>query len=99
AAESPEWLAVLIETESRMRHDTDFVERFEAKAADSSPRIRDWFQEAQEAGTLRTDLPAVEIGRFVTSMINGPAIRVASGDAWDVEAMIQLVNDAIAPRG
>src|SRR4029077_1185295 len=34
--ESPEWLAVLIETESRMRHDEDFVQRFEAKAEDTA---------------------------------------------------------------
>ena len=43
AAESPEWLAVLIETESRLRHDEDFVRRFEAKAEDVGPRIREWF--------------------------------------------------------
>src|SRR6059058_567434 len=35
-AESPEWLAVLIETESRMRHDEDFVRRLEAKSARGS---------------------------------------------------------------
>src|SRR5436309_8599398 len=28
-AVNPEWLAVLIETESRLRHDEDFVRRFE----------------------------------------------------------------------
>ena len=37
AAESPEWLAVLIETEGRMRHDEDFVRRFEAKAGRRRP--------------------------------------------------------------
>src|SRR5918912_672171 len=45
--ENPEWLAVLIETESRMRHDEEFVRRFEAKAADAGPRIRDWFEQQQ----------------------------------------------------
>jgi AcrR family transcriptional regulator len=98
AAENPEWLAMLIETESRLRHDTDFVERFEAKAADASPPIRDWFEEAQAAGRVRDDIPHVEVARFVTSVINGLALRIASGDPFDVEVMIQLVNDAIAPR-
>src|SRR3954464_8447082 len=37
AAESPEWLAVLIETESRMRHDEDFVRRLDAKGAGPNP--------------------------------------------------------------
>src|SRR5579884_3785261 len=76
-AENPEWLAVLIETESRMRHDEDFVRRFEAKAADVSPRIRDWFEAAQRNGTLRGDVSSVEIGRFTTSLLNGIALRIA----------------------
>src|SRR5438477_1290680 len=48
--ESPEWLAVLIETESRMRHDEDFVRRFEAKTADASPRLQKWFEQQQAEG-------------------------------------------------
>jgi TetR/AcrR family transcriptional regulator, transcriptional repressor of aconitase len=99
AAESPEWLAVLIETESRMRHDEDFVRRFDAKAADTSPRIRDWFAEQQAAGNLRDDVSSVEISRFTTSLLNGLALRVAGGDPFDVEAMLQLLDTAIAaPR-
>ncbi len=48
--ENPEWLAVLIETESRMRHDEDFVRRLEAKSADASPRIQEWFTAAAGRG-------------------------------------------------
>ena len=98
AEESPEWLAVLIETESRLRHDEDFVRRFEARGEDTSPRIRSWFQAQQEAGAFRSDISWTEIGRFITSVVNGLALRVASGDPFDVDAMIQLLNDAIAPR-
>jgi len=99
AAESPEWLAVLIETESRMRHDEDFVRRFEAKANDTSPRIREWFEEQQAQGELRDDVSSVELGRFTTSLLNGLALRVAGGDPFDIEAMLRLLDDAIAaPR-
>jgi AcrR family transcriptional regulator len=97
-AENPEWIAVLIETESRMRHDEDFVRRFEAKAADASPRIRDWFRDRQAAGQLRDDIPSEEIGRFTTALLNGLALRIAGGDPFDVEAMLRLLGDAIAPR-
>ena len=97
-SERPEWLAVLIETESRMRHDEDFVRRFEAKASDVSPRIRDWFREQQEEGTFRDDVSWEELGRFITSVLNGLALRVAGGDPFDIEAQLQLLNDAIAPR-
>ena len=97
AAESPEWLAVLIETESRMRHDDDFVRRLEAKAADTSPRIQEWFQRQQAEGKLRDDVDWIELGRFTTSLLNGLALRVAGGDPFDIEAMLRLLDDAIAP--
>jgi AcrR family transcriptional regulator len=97
-SESPEWLAVLIETESQMRHDEDFVRRFEAKAADVGPRISDWFEQQQAEGKLRDDVSWVEISRFTTSLLNGLALRVAGGDAFEIEAMLQLLDDAIAPR-
>jgi AcrR family transcriptional regulator len=98
-AESPEWLAVLIETEGRMRHDRDFVRRFEAKASDASPRLQGWFEQQQAEGNLRRDVSWLEIGRFTTSLLNGLALRVAGGDPFDVEAMLQLLDSAIAaPR-
>jgi len=97
-AESPEWLAVLIETESRMRHDEDFVRRFESKAADAGPRIRGWFMQEQKEGRLRDDVSSEELGRFITSVLNGLALRVAGGDPFDIEVQLQLLNDAIAPR-
>jgi TetR/AcrR family transcriptional regulator, transcriptional repressor of aconitase len=97
--ESPEWLAVLIETESRMRHDEDFVRRLEAKSADASPRIQEWFEQQQAEGKLRGDVAWIELGRFTTSLLNGLALRVAGGDPFDVEAMLRLLDDAIAaPR-
>lgn len=99
AAESPEWLAVLIETQSRMRHDEDFVRRFEARSADASPRIGEWFEQQQVEGELRSDVSSLELGRFTTSLLNGLALRVAGGDPFDVEAMLQLLDSAIAaPR-
>ena len=88
AAESPEWLAVLIETEGRMRHDEDFVRRFEAKDADVGPRIREWFEQQQAAGKFRDDVSWVEIIRFTTALLNGLALRVASGDQFDIDAML-----------
>ena len=98
AAESPEWLAVLIETESRMRHDEEFVRRFEAKSAEITPRARDWFEQQQAEGKLRDDVEWVELGRFTTALLNGLALRIAGGDPFDIEAMLRLLDDAIAPR-
>jgi AcrR family transcriptional regulator len=99
AAESPEWLAVLIETESRLRHDEDFVRRFEARANDASPRMREWFERQQADGKLRDDVSWEQLGYFTTSLLNGLALRVAGGDPFDIESMLRLLDGAIgAPR-
>ena len=81
-----------------MRHDEDFVRRLETKAADAGPRIQEWFKDEQEAGRLRADLEWIEVGRFVTSLLNGLALRVAGGDPFDIDAMLVLLNDAIRPQ-
>ncbi len=98
-AVNPEWLAVLIETESRMRHDEDFVRRFEARTADPSPRVQQWFERQQAEGTLRNDVSWQDLGWFTMSLLNGLALRVAGGDPFDIEAMLRLLDSAIAaPR-
>ena len=96
--ESPEWLGVLIEAQTRLRHDPEFVRKLDAREAESSDRIRGWFAEQQTAGRLRDDVPSVELGRFATSVINGVALRIVANDPFDVDTVIQLLNDALAPR-
>jgi len=34
----------------------------------------------------------------VTSVLNGLALRIAGGDPFDLDAMLRLLDDAIAPR-
>ena len=38
------------------------------------------------------------VGRFVTSLLNGLALRVAGGDPFEIDAMLVLLNDAIRPQ-
>ena len=81
-----------------MRHDDDFVRKFEEKEAEVGPRMREWFERQQAEGKLRDDVSWVELGRFTTSLLNGLALRVAGGDPFEIDAMLQLLDDAIAPR-
>ena len=97
AHESPEWLGVLIEAETKLRHDPEFVRRMDEKLTEGG-RIAAWFEERQADGTLRGDVPAVELGRFATMVINGLALRIAGQDPFDVDATLRLLNDALAPR-
>ena len=60
---------------------------------------QEWFDGEQKAGRLRADIPWIELGRFVTSVLNGLALRIAGGDPFDIDAMLVLLNDAIRPQG
>jgi AcrR family transcriptional regulator len=98
ARQDPEFLAVLIETHSRMRHDEDFVRSMTEASEELSPPLEEWFSEAQKAGVLRSDIEWRHLARFATLVTNGLALRVAGGDETDVETVVQLLEDAIGPR-
>ena len=97
AAESPDWLGVLIEAQTKLRHDLEFVRKLESREAESS-RLLAWFEDRQAAGAVRADIPSVELARYATAVINGLALRVAAQDPFDVEAVVRLLGDALAPR-
>ncbi len=97
--EDPQFLAVLIETHSRMRHDEDFVRKMTEASEELVPPLEAWFREAQESGVLRADIEWKHLGRFATLVTNGLAMRVAAGDETDVETVIRLLEDALRPQG
>ena len=97
AAEDADWLGVLLETQGRLRHDPAFVRRMEEAIA-RTPRITPWMEERQREGTFRGDVPAKQLAEFVGMLLNGLALRVAGGDETDVESLLRLLHDALAPR-
>lgn len=97
AAEDPAWLGALIETQSKLRHDAEFVRRLEA-AYEGAPRLLPWLEARQRDGTFRDDLPAKQLGQFVSMVLNGLALRVAGEEEIAVEALLVLLRDALAPR-
>jgi AcrR family transcriptional regulator len=97
ASENPDWIGVLLEIQARLRHDAEFVRTLEA-ATDDRDRLVAWLREAQARGEFRQDVDFLDIGRFASIVLNGLALRVAGGDETDVEPLIRLLHDAIAPR-
>jgi TetR/AcrR family transcriptional regulator, transcriptional repressor of aconitase len=96
--EDPEFLSVLIETESKLRRDEDFVRRVETLWEEQRPALAEWFREQSERGVFRTDIDWSHLARFATMVINGLALRVAGGDETDVETVVQLLEDALRPQ-
>jgi hypothetical protein len=97
AGANPEWLSVLIETEVKLLHDPAFVERI-AATPEQRERLLDAFRRRQAEGLFRADIPAEDLARFATIVINGLALRVAGGETTSVEAVLTLVNDAFRPH-
>ena len=97
ARENPDWLAVLLETHARLRHDPEF-QRAATPPTEERGRLVEWFEARQADGTFRDDVSAVELGRFATVVLNGLALRVVGGDETDVDATVRLLRDALGPR-
>ena len=97
-SESRDWLGVLIEVETRLRHDEDFNRRLMEAHEPEQEKISAWFENEQASGRLRADVHWLELARFATIVINGLAIRIVAGDPFDVETTLRLLNDALAPR-
>jgi TetR/AcrR family transcriptional regulator, transcriptional repressor of aconitase len=98
AAEDPAWLGVLLEAHARLRHDPEFTRKLEAAYETAAPRLGPWIEERQADGTFRDDVEAVDLGRYIAMVINGFALRVLGGEETDVEALLRLLNDTLAPR-
>ena len=97
AEESPEWLAVLIETEAKLLHDPEFQRRIATTPA-TRDRLLESFRDAQADGAVRDDIDVVDIVRFMSMVINGLALRVAGGEDTNIEPVIEMLQDALRPR-
>jgi AcrR family transcriptional regulator len=97
-AEDPELIAMIIEVESHLRHDPEFVRKLDAIYEEHQPGLLAAFEARQRDGTYRDDVPALDLGRFASMILNGVALRRAVGDPTDIEVTISLLNDALAPR-
>ena len=100
ATTDPDLLAVLVETDTRFRHDEDFVQRMRTASADAGPDRSQWWEEQVASGALRTDVEWQQLARFSAVVMNGLAYLVASGstNGVDLDAMVRLLEDALRPQ-
>jgi len=95
--DDPDWLAVYLEFGRRLRTDAELRERWKTIAPDDArERSRGWIEAGQEAGRLRSDVSAEEIGRFLGVILDGIAVQRALGfDAPEPELLHRLTRDAV----
>ena len=96
--ENPDWLGVYLENGRRLRTDAEFRERWKSRNPELEQRAHEWLAAKQARGEIRDDLPLEEIGRFFGLVADGVALHVSMGFPVDVEPVLALVQDAVAPR-
>jgi AcrR family transcriptional regulator len=98
ADENPDWIGVYLEVARMLRTDPKLRKAWMLRSKEHDELLLARMQELQAAGAVRDDLDANEIGRFLGLVVDGVALSLGAGVRVDVEPVIRLVNDAIAPR-
>jgi AcrR family transcriptional regulator len=98
AGENPDWIGVLIEVQARLRQNAEFQRMLESRSDGTmQTMLVDWFRDRQHDGTFRPDVEPIDLARFATMVLNGLAIRVVVGDPTEIESVLRLLHDALAP--
>jgi len=98
AEENPDWLGVYLENGRRLRTDEAFRERWKSRNPELEQRAHEWLAGMQQRGEIRDDLPLEDIGRFFGLVLDGVALHASMGFPVEIEPVLTLVRDAIAPR-
>ena len=89
---------VYLENGRRLRTDEAFRERWNARNPELEQRADEWLLDQQARGEIRTDVSIEQIGKFFGLVADGVALHASMGFPVDVEPILVLVRDAIAPR-
>ena len=98
AEENPDWLGVYLENGRRLRTDAAFRNRWASRNPEIEERVHEWLVRLQAEGEIRNDVPFEAIGKFFGLVVDGVALHTSMGFPVDVEPVLTLVRDAIAPR-
>ena len=98
AEKNPDWLGVYLENARRIRTDADFRERWKQRSPELEQRADEYFERLLAEGELRDDVPLDQLGRFVALVADGVALQTGAGFPVDVEPVLGLLRDALAPR-
>jgi TetR/AcrR family transcriptional regulator, transcriptional repressor of aconitase len=96
--QDPDWLGVYLEHVQRLRTDEALRRQWEQKDPDVERRLMDRMRELQAAGEVRGDLAPQEIAQFLGIVLDGVVLQISAGFPVDVEPVLRLVRDVVAPR-
>lgn len=96
--EDPEWIAVHLEFERRLRTDAELYARVRGQIGDGTDDLA-WIRDEQRAGRMRDDVPAKAIFTFLHLLLDGLAVaRTAPEAKIDLRPILKLAREAVGPR-
>ena len=95
---NPEWISMNLDVPRMLRDDEELRERWQRFNPELQAELTARFVERQANGELRADLDIEALGNFHGAVLDGLAVHVAAGFPFDVEAMLELLRSAVAPK-
>jgi len=98
AEEDPAWLGVYLEFHRLLRTDAALARRWRRRLEADEPVEPGWLERERAAGRIRSDLPQETLFAFLHTLLNGLVLARTSGAELDVEPLVALVRETLAPR-
>ena len=95
---NPDWLGVYLEHARHLRTDAALRERWKQRTPEEDESAREHLEKQQARGEIRDDVSLEAIARFLGLIADGIALQTSAGFPVDVDLVLGLIRDAIAPR-
>jgi AcrR family transcriptional regulator len=98
AEEDPGWLGVYLEFHRLLRTNPALLKRWRRRVAADSKSELGWLEQERQAGRLRNDVAVETLFAFLHTLLDGLVLARTAGAELDVEPLVALAREAIAPR-
>jgi AcrR family transcriptional regulator len=96
--ESPDWMGVYLEVTRHLRTNPALLEEFQKRGGEElEQRVRRWFMDMYESGTLREDVSREDLVAFINIVANGAALARALDLELNADALVKLFHTGIDP--
>jgi TetR/AcrR family transcriptional regulator, transcriptional repressor of aconitase len=94
----PAWLGVYFEATGILARDPELFERWLNRTPELQEQAQERLEEMRRTGEIRDDVSLENVSRFLGIVADGLVIRRSFGLDVELDALLRLVRDALAPR-
>lgn len=99
ASEDPQWLGTFFEAARLARVDPSFRARWQQRRNALDTAITEVVRRDRRAGTLRSDVPAWALARFIGIVVDGVSLQAPTiGLPRDLGPVLRLAEELLSPR-